>query len=79
MDSRLFAVERYDRADGSPEPVTALATEGTRLVSAVRLVADDVVLALVEGPDEPTVAAAAARAGWRVDRLTPAEWLEVTA
>ncbi|MER7443069.1 hypothetical protein [Micromonospora avicenniae] len=41
----------------------------------MRIPADDVVLALVEGPDAETVAAVAAAAGWRVDRLGTAEWI----
>lgn len=73
---RLFALERYDRSGGSaPGPVTPLISADARLVVAVHLPADDVVLALVEGPDEATVAAAVAAAGWRVDRLIPATWV----
>jgi hypothetical protein len=83
VPSHLFALERYDAAG---EEVTAPAAflpaarpgplgGAVRLVAAVRLAADDVVLALVEGPDAETVAALAAAAGWRVDRLTPASWL----
>ncbi len=49
--------------------------EGTRLVAAIHLPADDVVLVLVEGPDAATVTAAATAAGWRVDRLNPAAWI----
>jgi hypothetical protein len=70
----LYAIERYDPAGAEPlgPPLPAGAV---RLVAAVRLAADDVLLALVEGPDPETVAACAAAAGWRVDRLTPASWL----
>jgi hypothetical protein len=73
----LYALEHYDRTGGAyvPEPPALLTTEQTRLVAAVHLPADDVVLALVEGTGRETVAAAAAAAGWRVDRLTPAAWL----
>ena len=46
-----------------------------RLVAAVHLPSDQVVLALVEGTDEQAVAAAATAAGWRVDRLHPATWI----
>ncbi|GAB2948123.1 hypothetical protein GCM10027280_41080 [Micromonospora polyrhachis] len=77
MTRRLFAVERYDGAGGEspPVPVSLLTTAETRLVCAVRLPADDVVLALVEGPDQETVAAVAVAVGWRVDRLSPAAWV----
>lgn len=74
---RLFAVERYERSghgevpDLGPLPAAA----DTRLVVAVHLPADEVVLALVEGPDTQTVADSAAAAGWRVDRLNPAVWV----
>lgn len=76
MTRRLFALERYDRTgDSAPGPMTPLASADARLVLAVHLPADDVVLALVEGPDEATVAAAVTAAGWRVDRLTSAAWV----
>jgi len=77
MATRLFALERYDGVAGecADEPVGALTTGATRLRAAVRIVADEVVLALVEGPDAETVAAVAAAVGWRVDRLGPAEWI----
>jgi hypothetical protein len=72
---RLFAAERYDSSgDAGPEPVPALTTADTRLVAAVHLPADEVVLALVEGPDADTVTAVA-MAVWRADRVTPAHWL----
>jgi hypothetical protein len=77
VDHRLFALERYDRTGDArvPEPLPLLTAAGTRLVAAVHLPADEVVLALVEGPDAETVAAAATAAAWRVDRLSPAVWL----
>ncbi|SDZ30161.1 hypothetical protein SAMN05444365_109146 [Micromonospora pattaloongensis] len=76
MTRRLFAIEQYDSSGrGAPPPPPALDTDDTRLVAAVHLPADDVVLALVEGPDAAAVAAAAAAAGWRVDRLNPARWI----
>jgi len=77
MTRRLFAVERYDGVggEGPPVPVSLLTTTDTRLVCAVRLPADDVVLALVEGPDQETVAAVAVAVGWRADRLSPAAWV----
>ena len=74
MADPLYAIERYDAAGEEPAGFPALAG-GVRLVAAVRLAADDVVLALVEGPDPDTVAALAAAAGWRVDRITPASWI----
>ncbi|MFC0528976.1 hypothetical protein [Phytohabitans kaempferiae] len=73
MTDRLFAVERYDVPGSEPSSLPALAD--ARLVAAVHLPADQVVLALVEGPDEQSVAAAATAAGWRVDRLHPAVWI----
>ena len=68
-------MEHYDSSgDIAPGPVPALTTADTRLVAAVHLPADEVVLALVEGPDVETVTAVAA-AVWRADRVTPAHWL----
>jgi hypothetical protein len=83
VSDRLFALERYDRSGVEPAApstssttaLSSLTTALTRLVVAVRLPADEVVLALVVGPDPETVAAAALAAGWRVDRLSPAEWM----
>ncbi|WP_117208839.1 hypothetical protein [Allorhizocola rhizosphaerae] len=76
MTWRLFALERYDDTSGSPEPPALLSTVDACLVAVVYLPADEVVLALVEGPDAEAVSAAAATAaGWRVDRLNPAQWL----
>ncbi|WP_428964475.1 hypothetical protein [Micromonospora fluostatini] len=77
MARRLFALERYDRVAGedADDAIDRLTTGTTRLRGAVRLPTDGVVLALVEGPDAQTVAAVAAAARWRVDRLGPAEWL----
>ncbi|MER7331903.1 MULTISPECIES: hypothetical protein [unclassified Micromonospora] len=76
MAARLFVLERYDPVPGqcADVPAGALSTGLTRLRGALRIPADDVALALVEGPDAETVAAVAA-AGWRVDRLAPAEWI----
>lgn len=73
VTDRLFALERYDVPGSEPDSLPALA--GARLVAAVHLPADQVVLALVEGRDERSVAAAATAAGWRVDRLHPASWI----
>jgi len=73
MPDELFALERYEHS-GTPTTLGPL-TSGARLVAAVHLPEDDVVLALVEGPDEAHVTAAAQAAGWRVDRLLPARWL----
>ncbi len=77
MAPRLFVLERYDRgpAERADEPIERLTTGTTRLRGALRIPADEVVLALVEGPDAETVAAVARAAGWRVDRLGPAEWI----
>jgi hypothetical protein len=67
----LYAIERYDAAGDEAAFPGRLAG----LVCAVRLAADDVVLALVDGPDPETVTASAVAAGWRVDRITPARWM----
>ncbi|MEV4657001.1 hypothetical protein [Micromonospora sp. NPDC049301] len=75
MAGYLFALEQYDRSPGADEEMPAFGTPGCRLVAAVRLPTDDVVIALVEGPDAEVVAAAAAAAAWRVDRLIPARWI----
>ena len=75
MTWRLFALERYDDMSGSPEPLSPLSTMDARLVAVVYLPADEVVLALIEGADAGAVTDAATAAGWRVDRLNPAEWL----
>jgi hypothetical protein len=75
--NRVFAVERYDETGSSPVPLggfPALAA-GVRLTGVVHLPADNTVMAFVEGPDETTVRAAMTAAGWRVDRIGPAEWL----
>jgi hypothetical protein len=73
--TQLFVVERYDDT-GTPGRVQPLpaAPPDVHLLCAVRLPADDVVLALIEGEDEPTISAALLTAGWRVDRITPATW-----
>ncbi|BCB76191.1 hypothetical protein GCM10022251_68610 [Phytohabitans flavus] len=73
MTDRLFALERYDVPGSEPRSLPALA--GARLVAAVHLPADQVVLALVEGEDEQSVVDAATAAGWRVDRLHAATWI----
>ena len=75
MTSRLFLVERYDDTGipGQLQPIPAPPAD-VRLVCAVRVPADDVVLALVEGADEQTTCAALTAAGWRVDRILPANW-----
>ncbi|MEV6967956.1 hypothetical protein AB0M47_22880 [Hamadaea sp. NPDC051192] len=76
MTRLLFALERYDTSSGLASPVLTDLPVGVdvRLVAAVHLPADDVLLALVEGPDADTVAGVAAAAGWRVDRFCPAVW-----
>jgi hypothetical protein len=75
VTDHLFVVERYDDT-GTPGAVTPLpaAPPGVHVVHAVRVPADDVVLALIEGTDERTICAALLAAGWRVDRITPATW-----
>lgn len=76
MSWRLFALEHYAGPGDAPEPVPLL-PDGVRLLMAVHLPADEVVLALVESPDEATAVAAAAAAGWRIDRAGPAQWYPV--
>ncbi|WP_375479068.1 hypothetical protein [uncultured Jatrophihabitans sp.] len=75
MTGQLFVVERYDDT-GTPGRLLPLPAPpaDVRLVYAVRVPADDVVLALIEGTDEQTTSAALTAAGWRVDRITPAAW-----
>lgn len=75
MIHKLFALEQYERTAGAEQPVPAFGTAGCRLIAAVRLPSDEVVLALVEGADAATVAEAAEAAAWRVDRMTPAQWI----
>ncbi|WNI18020.1 hypothetical protein [Actinacidiphila sp. ITFR-21] len=48
----------------------ATAAAAVRLIATVRLPADEVVLALVEGPDAEAVAMA--EVGWQVHRVNPA-------
>lgn len=75
MTPQLFVVERYDVTGtaGHLQPLPAPPAD-VRLVCAVRVPADDVVLALVEGIDQTSISAALAAAGWQVDRITPAAW-----
>jgi hypothetical protein len=74
---QLFVLERYEPTGGfvSPQSVAPLATAATRLVAAVYVPADEVVLVFVEAPDEAAAAAAAQGAGWRIDRLNVAVWI----
>lgn len=80
MSNQLFVVERYDDT-GSPGRLQPLppSPEGVLVVCAVRVPADDAVLALVEGTadgaDQESVSAALAAAGWRVDRINAASWI----
>jgi hypothetical protein len=78
VSTRLFAVERYDDTGGHvapSDPFPALPAH-VRLAGAVYLPVDEVVIAFVEGSDEASVGAAVTAAGWRVDRISPANWLE---
>ncbi|MFC3502485.1 hypothetical protein ACFOOK_16120 [Micromonospora krabiensis] len=75
MTGRLFALEQYDCSPDAAASAPAFGTPDCRLVAAVRISADDVVIALVEGADADAVAAAARAADWRVDRLVPARWI----
>ena len=77
MSTRLFAVERYDDTGGHvapSDPFPALPPH-VQLAGVVYLPADEVVIAFVEGTDAAAVGAAVAAAGWRVDRISPADWL----
>jgi hypothetical protein len=73
----LFAVERYDESGTGLDPTAAFPAlpAALRLAAALYLPADEVVLALIEGPDADIVGAAVSAAGWRVDRISPASWL----
>lgn len=82
--SRLFLVERYDDT-GTPDLTPIPAPPSTaHVVCALRVPADDVVIALVEWADpadqadamgEQMMADRLVGAGWRVDRVTTATWL----
>lgn len=70
---QLFVVERYDdTGTGGVLESVPLSPADVDVVVAVRVPADDVLLALVEGTNEQTIRAALASAGWRIDRITPA-------
>jgi hypothetical protein len=73
----LFAVERYEESGAGLDPHAAFPVlpAALRLAAALYLPADEVVLALIEGPDADAVGAAVSAAGWRVDRISPAAWL----
>lgn len=76
VSRHLFALESYDVSAGRSVPEwTSLPPGEVRLIAAVHLPLDELVLALVEGPDADAVSTAAAAAGWRVDRLCPAAWV----
>jgi hypothetical protein len=77
VTGRLFAVECYD-ATGSGYVALPPLPGTVRLVVAVRLPADEVVLALVEGPDAETVTDVITQADWRPDRIEPAVLLYPT-
>ncbi|MEV1072215.1 hypothetical protein [Micromonospora parva] len=75
MANHLFVLEQYYCSADAGAVAPLIATVGCRLVATIRLPTDDVVIALVEGPDAEAVAAAAAVSAWRVDRLIPAWWI----
>ncbi|MEV7227335.1 MULTISPECIES: hypothetical protein [Polymorphospora] len=77
MPGSLFAVERYERRGDqrTPSLPSLPADSGVRLVVAVHLPADEVVIALVEADDVAAAEAAAVGAGWQVDRVTSAIWI----
>lgn len=73
--TQLFVVERYDDTGGpgAVQPIPA-APADVRVIYTVRVPADDVVLALVEGRDEHSIRASLGDVGWRIDRITGATW-----
>ena len=73
--TQLFVVERYDDTGdpGAAQPIPA-PPAGLKVICTVRVPADDVVLALVEGRDEQSIRASLGDVGWRVDRITMATW-----
>jgi hypothetical protein len=75
VSNQLFLVERYDDS-GIPDRQELLPAlpPNVPMVFAIRIPADDVILVLVEGPDEESMVTVLAAAGWRVDRITPASW-----
>ncbi len=75
-NDQLFVVERYDDSGipGRQQPLPPPPAD-VLVVCAVRVPADDVILALVRGTDEQTTGASLTAAGWRVDRITPATWV----
>ncbi|MFE0531504.1 hypothetical protein ACFW0V_28285 [Micromonospora parva] len=75
MANHLFVLEQYYCSADAGAAAPLIATVDCRLVATIRLPTDDVVIALVEGPDAEAVAAAAAVSAWRVDRLIPAWWI----
>ncbi|MGN6608161.1 MAG: hypothetical protein ACTHMS_14255 [Jatrophihabitans sp.] len=77
MSTRLFAVERYDATGGhvAPHEPFPRLPDHLRVAAVIHLPADEVVIAFVEGCDEAAVSVAVEAAGWRVDRINPAEWL----
>lgn len=77
MPIQLFAIERYDDTGAHAAPAEPFPTlpAHVQLAGAFYLPADEVVLAFVEGDDAETVGAAVAAAGWRVDRISPADRL----
>jgi hypothetical protein len=78
VTNQLFVIERYDDT-GTPGRLQLLPAPPAdlQLLCAVHVPADDVLLALVEGTDEQTICTALAAAGWRVDRITPANWVRL--
>jgi len=74
-DAHLFVVERYDDT-GDPDSVQPIPEPPAdlRVIYTVRVPADDVVIALVEGRDEQSIRASLGDVGWRVDRITTATW-----
>ncbi|MEU8257183.1 hypothetical protein AB0C06_23285 [Micromonospora inaquosa] len=75
MANHLFVLEQYYCSADAGTAAPLITTLGCRLVATIRLPTDDVVIALVEGPNAEAVAEAAAVSAWRVDRLIPARWI----
>lgn len=80
MDGHLYAVERYGSRRSEPAAMPRLPrlplASPARLVGVIELTDDEVGLALVEGPDPESVRASMTAAGWRVDRITAAAWID---
>lgn len=77
MSTHLYAVESYGARSDAPMRAPSLPRDASsRLIGVIELTDDDVDMALVEAADPETVRASMTAAGWRVDRVTSARWIE---